>query len=60
MIKKIFSFFQRDKKNIDANVNITNIDLENQKSKGDVPQEHQPILPFSNKKKDFCKCSSFI
>ena len=60
MIKKIFSFFQRDKKNIDANVNITNIDLENQKSKGDVPQEHQPILPFSNKKKDLSNSNNIF
>ena len=50
IIKKIISFFIKDKKNLDTNTDVSSGHLEKQSYEGNSSKEKQPILPFSNKK----------
>ncbi len=50
IIKKIISFFIKDKKKVDTNTNVSGIHLERQNYEENSFKEKQPILPFSNKK----------
>ena len=49
--KKIASLFKKNKKGIDVNTDISNVNLERQNFEEKTSKEKQPILPFSNKKK---------
>ena len=48
IIKKITSFFIRNKKKVDANTNVSSVHLERQSNEENASKEKQPILPFSN------------
>jgi len=50
IIKKINSFFMKDKKKVDTNTNVSRVHLERQSYEENASKEKQPILPFSNKR----------
>ena len=50
IIKGITSFFIRNKKNINTETNVSNINLERQSNEENISKEKQQILPFSNKR----------
>ena len=50
IIKKINSFFMKDKKKVDTNANVSRVHLERQSYEANASKEKQPILPFSNKR----------
>ncbi len=49
IIKKIANLLKKNKKEIDANIDVSNVHLEKQNHKKNTSNEKQPILPFSNK-----------
>ena len=51
-IKKIINLFKKNKKNDNVNTNISKANLEQQNYGENTSKEIQPILPFSNKKKE--------
>jgi S-DNA-T family DNA segregation ATPase FtsK/SpoIIIE len=50
IIKKIISFFARNSKKVDIDIDVSNIHSEKQNYKENTSKEKQPILPFANKK----------
>ena len=50
IIKKIVNLFIRNKKKIDVNTDISNVNLERQNYEENTFKEKQPILPFSKNK----------
>ena len=50
IIKKLTSFFIRNKKKVDTNTNVSSVHLERQSNEENASNEKQPILPFSNKR----------
>ena len=50
IIKKIISFFIKNKKKVDTNTDVSSVHLERQSYEENASKEKQPILPFSNKK----------
>ena len=49
IIKKIANLSKKNKKEVGANTDISNVNLEQQNHKKNASREKQPILPFSNK-----------
>jgi len=50
IIKKIANLLQKNKKIVDVNTEIANVQLEQQNIEENIFKEKQPILPFSNKR----------
>ena len=50
LIKKIGNFLKRNKKKVDENTNILNVQLEPENYEENITKEKQPILPFSKKR----------
>jgi len=50
LIKKIGNFLKRNKKKVDENTNISNVQLEPENYEENITKEKQPILPFSKKR----------
>ena len=51
IIKKITNLLKKNKKEVDASINISNTNFEQQNHEKNTSKENQPILPFSNKMK---------
>lgn len=50
IVKKLTSFFIRDRKQVDTNTNVSSVHLEKQSNEENTSKEKQPILPFSKKR----------